>query len=263
MHSNHWGLCCLIRCTFQCGTSPQSHRRCACWIDELANTKEESSWLKHTALFCHASTFRLWPPWAFGCVPSLLLVLTLTEVNSAPSHTPSPPITHKIKSTAMTHHSNNSIRDHMKWVSASLFMCRIQTVSSCVLRQRPVIFVFYFSHSSPLSQSLQGVPQPALMLLFVSLGWLAGLRGGAVQHGPDASQQHSRSKENDVIHGSRAPGNFWGSPKPLAPQPQPQPPRTPKSPRASQRGPHVDRELSTTGEWSHSPVIWFHLNVLK
>lgn len=31
----------------------------------------------------------------------------------------------RIQTTAMTHHSNNSVRDHMKWVSGSLFISRI------------------------------------------------------------------------------------------------------------------------------------------
>ena len=86
-------------------------------------------------------------------------------------------------------------------------------------------------------------------MLFVLPGWVAGLRGGAVQHGPDASQQHPRPEEDDVIPGSRAQGQSREPPDPLAAQSQP--PWTPGSPRTSPpqpHGPSFSRQLSTPGK---------------
>lgn len=108
----------------------------------------------------------------------------------------------------------------------------------------------------PDSLSLRGVPRPpplpALTCLFVLSGWVAGLRGGAVQHGTDASQQHSRPEEDDVTSGPGAEGQSREPPDPLAAQPQPQS-RTPGSPRPTPPQPHgppVSRELPTPGEKS-------------
>lgn len=85
-------------------------------------------------------------------------------------------------------------------------------------------------------------------MVFVLPGRVAGLRGGAVQHGPDASQQHPRPEEDDVTVGSRAQVQSRQPPNPLAAQPQP--PRTPGAPRSTppqQHGPPFSRELSTPG----------------
>lgn len=57
----------------------------------------------------------------------------------SPKHT-------RIQTAAMTHHSNNSVRDHMKWVSGSLFISRItiivlmcfQTQCQCFLLLLPL-----------------------------------------------------------------------------------------------------------------------------
>lgn len=58
-------------------------------------------------------------PWWFGWVWSHLLPPNPEwSPLCFPKHT-------RIQTTAMTHHSNNSVRDHMKWVSGSLFISRI------------------------------------------------------------------------------------------------------------------------------------------
>ncbi len=95
-------------------------------------------------------------------------------------------------------------------------------------------------------------------MLFVLPGWVAGLRGGAVQHGPHASQQHPRPEEDDVPNGNRAQGQSWKPTNPLTAQPQP--PRTPGSPWTGPpqpHGPSFSRQLSTLGKregkkWSGS-----------
>lgn len=105
----------------------------------------------------------------------------------------------------------------------------------------------------PESLSLRGVASPplsGLTCLFMLSGWVAGLRGGAVQHGTDAGQQHSRPEEDDVTFGPRTEGQSREPPGPLAAQPQPQS-RTPGSPWTGPPQPHgppVSRELPTLGE---------------
>lgn len=78
------------------------------------------------------------------------------------------------------------------------------------------------------------------------MGRVAGLRGGAVQHGPDASQQHPRPEEDDVTLGSGAQAQSREPPTPLAANPQPT--RTPGPPPTTSPKPHgppLSRELST------------------
>lgn len=77
------------------------------------------------------------------------------------------------------------------------------------------------------------------------MGRVAGLRGGAVQHGPDASQQHPRPEEDDVTLGSGAQAQSREPPTPLAANPQPT--RTPGPPPTTSPKPHgppLSRELS-------------------
>lgn len=107
-------------------------------------------------------------PWWFGWVWSHLLPLILSEA---------PPVSLKhtrIQTTAMTHHSNISVRDHMKWVSGSHFISRITILM-------PVHFsVTSFLNSLSFPQLLVSVRSP-LMLSFCAdmlfcitrLGWLA------------------------------------------------------------------------------------------
>lgn len=202
-------------------------------------------------------------PWWFGWV------VVVSSVAPHPKWSPlcSPKHT-RIQTTAMTHHSNNSVRDHMKWVSGSLFISRI-TIMFLVCIPNPDASAFLCSSHystpsppSPDSSSLWGVlrPNPSFCsdMLFVLPGWVAGLRGGAVQHGPDASQQHPRPEEDDVTLGSRAQGQSWEPPNPLAAQPQP--PWTPGPPWTTPpqpHGPSFNRELSTPGKreenWARSP----------
>lgn len=156
----------------------------------------------------------------------------------------------------MTHHSNNSVRDHMKWVSGSLFISRITImVLVCLPNPDAAAFLCYTHYSTPSlsrgSLCLRSAVAPSFCsdMLFVLPGWVAGLRGSAVQHGPDASQQHPRPEEDDVFPRSRAQGQSREPPDPLAARPQP--PWTPGSPwtRPPQpHGPPFSWELSTPGK---------------
>lgn len=124
-----------------------------------------SSWFKHvkiSASFCHASTFRLLP-----------LMIWVGVVSSIAPHPEWSPLCYpkhaRIQTTAMTHHSNN-VRDHMKWVSGSLFISRITIiVLLCVPSPDASAFLCYFHYStpppSPDSMSLWGVPMPTLSAL--------------------------------------------------------------------------------------------------
>lgn len=109
--------------------------------------------------------------------------------------------------------------------------------------------VFYFG-------SPWGVLQPhppcfvcSDALPFVLPGWVAGLRGGVVQHGPDASQQYPGPEEDDVILGSQPEVQSWGPADAFTAQPQPPWAPSPPWTRPSQSyGTHFRWELSTTGE---------------
>lgn len=61
----------------------------------------------------------------FQAFPSMIWLGVVSSVTPHPEWSPlcSPKHT-RIQTTAMTHHSNN-VRDHMKWVSGSLFISRI------------------------------------------------------------------------------------------------------------------------------------------
>lgn len=77
-----------------------------------------SSWFQHVkilALHCHASTFRLWPLMIWVGVVSSVTPHPEWSPLCSPKHT-------RIQTTAMTHHSNSSVRDHMKWVSGCLHL---------------------------------------------------------------------------------------------------------------------------------------------
>lgn len=66
--------------------------------------------VKLLALCCYASTFRL--------LPLMIWVCAVSSVSIHPEWTLS--VSHTlIKTSAMTHHSNISVRDHMKWVSGT------------------------------------------------------------------------------------------------------------------------------------------------
>lgn len=79
-----------------------------------------------------ASVFRLWSPNALG-------VCVISSVTPHPEWSPLCPLKHtRIQTTAMTHHSNNSVRDHMKWVSGSLFISRI-TITVALICHFPLL----------------------------------------------------------------------------------------------------------------------------
>ncbi len=214
-------------------------------------------------------------PLLSGFWPLMIWVGVVSSVTPHPEWSPpSVPLKHtRIQTTAMTHHSNNSVRDHMKWVSGSLFISRINIMvlvcipsswCQCISLLLPSLGSLSFpgllvSVRSPCEESLWGVPvrsprrprPPSFCsdMLFVLPGWVAGLRGGAVQHGPDASQQHPGPEEDDVIPGSRAQGQSREPPNPLAAQPQS--PWTPGSARTSPPQPHgasLSRQLSPPGK---------------
>lgn len=65
----------------------------------------------------------------FQAWPLMIWVGVVSSVTPHPKWSPlcSPKHT-RIQTTAMTHHSNNSVRDHMKWVSGSLFISRFTIV---------------------------------------------------------------------------------------------------------------------------------------
>lgn len=82
----------------------------------------------------------------------------------------------------MTHHSNNSVRDHMKWVSGSLFISRITImVLVCLPNPDAAAFLCYTHYSTPSlsrgSLSLRGVLWPPLSALTCCLCYQAGLLG--------------------------------------------------------------------------------------
>lgn len=89
--------------------------------------------------------------WWFGCVWSLLSSFILIEALSDP-HT-------RIKTSAMTHHSNNSVRDHMKWVSEtsspeseSWIQCVLVPIhfTVCPVTPAPLTFCFCNKSHGPL-----------------------------------------------------------------------------------------------------------------
>lgn len=88
--------------------------------------------------------------WWFGCVWSLLSSFILIEVLSDP-HT-------HIKTSAMTHHSNSSVRDHMKWVSEtsspeseSWIQCVLMLIHFSLSRYTtPLAFCFWNKSCGPL-----------------------------------------------------------------------------------------------------------------
>lgn len=170
----------------------------------------------------------------------------------SPKHT-------RIQTTAMTHHSNNSVRDHMKWVSGNLLISRITfMVLVCVCSQSSAIA---FLPASSIAQSLADSLSltPCADLWFVLLGWVAGLRGSAVQHGTDAGQQHARPEEDDVISGPGAEGRSWEPSVPLPAWPWPWasgPPWPPAPPQP--HGPSLRGKLSTTGkrQAARAPHTW-------
>lgn len=82
------------------------------------------------------------------------------------------------------------------------------------------------------------------------MGWVAGLRGGAVQHGTDASQQHSRPEEDDVTPWPGTEGQSGEPPNPLTAQPQPQSwaPGSPWTTPPQSYGSSFSRDLSIPAE---------------
>lgn len=215
-----------------------------------------NSGLQYLVIYFRMPLFSGFGPWWFGGG-------VISFVSPHPERSPPCPLKHtRIQTSAMTHHSNNSVRDHMKWVSGSLFISRITIMVALICHP-------HCSTSPPsppsflVSLSLVGVlsPPPALTIcsnvVFVLSGWVAGLRGGAVQYGPDAGQQHPRPEEGDVIIGSGSQVQSWEPPGPLTARPQP--PRPPGSPRTrppQSHGKPVGRELPTSGESHGSAPHW-------
>lgn len=95
------------------------------------------------------------------CYP---LILSEAPTPVFPKHT-------RIQTTAMTHHSNNSVRDHMKWVSGSLLISKITAMMPVHFSVTPTI-----QPRSLSSDSLSWVP-PLYTSLTCCLFCQAGLLG--------------------------------------------------------------------------------------
>lgn len=125
----------------------------------------------------------------------------------------------------------------------------LQNHHQCISLFLPLFGSLSLPLSPRLSEGSSGQTLPALTCVSVLPGWAAGLRGGALQHGPHAGQQHPRPEEDDVVHGTRAPVQFWEPPEPLPSEPQP--PRTPGPPWSGPPQPPgtpLKRQLSPPGE---------------
>lgn len=201
-----------------------------------------------------AFIFRLWPLMVWGGLLSLL----------SPPHpdwSPSPPVP-----------SNTHAFKPRRWPTIPTIQFETIWNGSVEVSSSPkiTITIALLCHSliltptSSFQASMRSPPTspPPLersdVLLFVLPGWVAGLWGGVVQHGPDASQQHPKSEEDDVLFGSWPQVQCWGPPDTFAAQPQPS--RAPGSPwtRPSQsHGPCFRWEPSTAGERNtdHSPCL--------
>lgn len=243
--SNWFIFCVFVRHT--------NRRHAPIFFSDL--TEEINSGLQHLVIYFHMPLFSGFGPWWFGGG-------VISFVSPHPERSPPCPLKHtRIQTSAMTHHSNNSVRDHMKWVSGSLFISRITIMVALICHSHCSA-----SPPSPPPLFLVGVLSPPPLsicsnALFVLPGWVAGLRGGAVQYGLDAGQQHPRPEEGDVILGSGPQVQSWEPP--LAARPQP--PRPPGSPRTRPPQPHgkpVGRELPTSGEKHGSISSFFSVKTL-
>lgn len=138
---NHWGFFCLTLT-----------RHIWSRIGDFWNLRRLVKLLVCTCKKCFTVTsLSGFGPWWFGLVWSLLLFPNpdwSTPPLFSPKHT-------RIQTTAMTHHSNNSVRDHMKWVSGSLLISRITAMMPVHFSVPPIIP----PHSpSPDSLPVWGVP---------------------------------------------------------------------------------------------------------
>lgn len=227
---NHWGSLAWYMSTYQCWT----------WIS--AHTCRFGPALKNVSLILSYLYFQALAPDDLGgcglfCYPSSWVKPPLLPPNT---HAFKPRRWHTIPTTQYETIWNGSVD---LFISKITIMMPVHfSVTPITQPPLPLLTPCLFEESS-------GPPLSALTCCLLLPGWVAGLRGGAVQHGPHASQQHTKPEKNDVIHGSRAQSQSWEPPNPLAAQPQP--PRTPGSSRTGPpqpHGPSFSRQLSTPGK---------------